>query len=290
MFTRLATTAAFALAAAATAQTRVLVLSSEEPTLDNLVVATLEAQGLTATLGPSYALFTSSYNLDNTDVVYLQANFNWTSGPMPTDGQQHLLSFVQGGGGLVTCEWVQYYVFFSNFTLLEPAMPVNSDGTYHTTVSTTFNLVTSDPVMTAGVSANIPLNLTSFAGTEVELVAKPGATTFFTTNSWSPEPVGLAGWDYGSGRAVSFSTVNGNAQFDSPDFARLFGNAMKWADGGAAPCYPDCNGDAALNLSDFGCFTTKFALGDPYADCNGDSTLNLSDFGCFTTKFALGCP
>ena len=56
-----------------------------------------------------------------------------------------------------------------------------------------------------------------------------------------------------------------------------------------AACYPDCNGDAAINLSDFGCFTTKFALGDPYADCNGDAALNLSDF-CFTTKFALGCP
>ena len=60
--------------------------------------------------------------------------------------------------------------------------------------------------------------------------------------------------------------------------------------GGAAPCYPDCNGDALLNLSDFGCFTTRFALGEPYADCNGDTLLNLSDFGCFTTKFALGCP
>jgi hypothetical protein len=58
----------------------------------------------------------------------------------------------------------------------------------------------------------------------------------------------------------------------------------------AASCYPDCNGDSAINLSDFGCFQTKFALGDPYADCNGDSVLNLSDFGCFQTKFALGCP
>ncbi|MCC6659648.1 MAG: hypothetical protein IT437_02055 [Phycisphaerales bacterium] len=59
---------------------------------------------------------------------------------------------------------------------------------------------------------------------------------------------------------------------------------------GAAACYPDCNGDSVLNLSDFGCFTTKFALGDAYADCNGDGIRNLSDFGCFTTKFALGCP
>jgi hypothetical protein len=55
-------------------------------------------------------------------------------------------------------------------------------------------------------------------------------------------------------------------------------------------CYADCNGDGALNLADFGCFQTKFALQDPYADCNGDGVRNLSDFGCFQTKFALGCP
>jgi hypothetical protein len=55
-------------------------------------------------------------------------------------------------------------------------------------------------------------------------------------------------------------------------------------------CYADCNSDGALNLSDFGCFQTRFALGDPYADCNVDGVLNLSDFGCFQTRFALGCP
>ena len=58
----------------------------------------------------------------------------------------------------------------------------------------------------------------------------------------------------------------------------------------APGCYPDCNADGALNLADFGCFTTRFALGEPYGDCNGDGVRNLSDFGCFTTKFALGCP
>ncbi|MCC6660012.1 MAG: right-handed parallel beta-helix repeat-containing protein [Phycisphaerales bacterium] len=56
------------------------------------------------------------------------------------------------------------------------------------------------------------------------------------------------------------------------------------------PCYADCNWDCARNLSDFGCFQTKFATGDPYADCNGDGVRNLADFGCFQTKFALGCP
>ncbi|MCC6660620.1 MAG: EF-hand domain-containing protein [Phycisphaerales bacterium] len=58
----------------------------------------------------------------------------------------------------------------------------------------------------------------------------------------------------------------------------------------ARKCYPDCNDDGTLNLSDFGCFQTKFALGNLYADCNNDGLLNLSDFGCFQTKFALGCP
>ena len=58
----------------------------------------------------------------------------------------------------------------------------------------------------------------------------------------------------------------------------------------SAPCYPDCNADGALNLADFGCFQTRFALGDERADCNADGVLNLSDFGCFQTKFALGCP
>jgi hypothetical protein len=58
----------------------------------------------------------------------------------------------------------------------------------------------------------------------------------------------------------------------------------------ASPCYADCNGDGVLGLADFGCFQTKFALGDPYADCNGDGILGLADFGCFQTKFALGCP
>ena len=59
---------------------------------------------------------------------------------------------------------------------------------------------------------------------------------------------------------------------------------------GQGGCYADCNADGSLNLADFGCFQTKFALGDAYADCNGDGARNLSDFGCFTTKFALGCP
>ena len=57
-----------------------------------------------------------------------------------------------------------------------------------------------------------------------------------------------------------------------------------------APCYPDCTGDEALTVADFGCFQTKFVAGDPYADCTGDGQLTVGDFGCFQTAFVAGCP
>ncbi len=55
-------------------------------------------------------------------------------------------------------------------------------------------------------------------------------------------------------------------------------------------CYPDCNGDGALTVADFGCFQTRFVAGDPYADCNGAGGLTVADFGCFQTRFVAGCP
>ncbi len=55
-------------------------------------------------------------------------------------------------------------------------------------------------------------------------------------------------------------------------------------------CYADCDGSGVLNVSDYICFQTRFALGEPYADCDGDGVRNVSDFVCFQTSFALGCP
>ena len=61
-------------------------------------------------------------------------------------------------------------------------------------------------------------------------------------------------------------------------------------EGEGSSCYPDCTGDGVLTVSDFGCFQTRFAAGDPYADCNGDGILTVADFGCFQTRFVAGCP
>jgi hypothetical protein len=55
-------------------------------------------------------------------------------------------------------------------------------------------------------------------------------------------------------------------------------------------CYPDCDQNGVLTVSDFGCFQTAFALAEPYADCNGDGLRTVADFGCFQTKFVSACP
>jgi hypothetical protein len=55
-------------------------------------------------------------------------------------------------------------------------------------------------------------------------------------------------------------------------------------------CYPDCNGNGALTVADFGCFQTAFVAGSTYADCNGNGALTVADFGCFQTAFVAGCP
>ncbi len=64
---------------------------------------------------------------------------------------------------------------------------------------------------------------------------------------------------------------------------RIEGEAM------GTSCQADCDGNGTLNIDDFICFQTLFALGDPAADCDASGGLNIDDFICFQTLFALGC-
>ncbi len=56
-----------------------------------------------------------------------------------------------------------------------------------------------------------------------------------------------------------------------------------------ASCYPDCDESGTLDIDDFICFQTFFAIGDKYADCDGSGALDIDDFICFQTFFAIGC-
>jgi hypothetical protein len=54
-------------------------------------------------------------------------------------------------------------------------------------------------------------------------------------------------------------------------------------------CDADCDGSGVLDINDFICFQTLFAINDPKADCDANGALNIDDFICFQTIFALGC-
>lgn len=54
-------------------------------------------------------------------------------------------------------------------------------------------------------------------------------------------------------------------------------------------CYPDCDDSGALDIDDFVCFQTLYAVGDPQADCDESGGLDIDDFICFQTHYGVGC-
>ncbi len=270
----------------------VLVLSSSVAPLDNQVRTILEARGFEVTIGPEFSAFNGTQDLKPYKAVYLQVNDNWTNPDMPAAGQTALVNWIQAGGGLITCEWAGYLAAAgTRFQTIMPALPMTPTTTFRQTASTNYTLQTPDPILQANLPAVFAMNLTSYAGTECRFTPKAGATQFYSTTAF-PEgaATGVAGWDYGAGRVLSFSTTCGPAQLSTSLFATLFGNAFNWVITPPDTCYPDCNADNLLTIADFGCFQTKFVAGDPYADCNGVGGLTIADFGCFQTGFVAGCP
>jgi len=94
--------------------------------------------------------------------------------------------------------------------------------------------------------------------------------------------VRIQSFDFYNGTAVT--SPNDTFYMDDVSFAQM-----------PAPCYANCDGTTIppiLNVSDFICFQTKYAAGDPYANCDNSTIppiLNVSDFICFQTKYSAGC-
>jgi hypothetical protein len=81
-----------------------------------------------------------------------------------------------------------------------------------------------------------------------------------------------------------------NGLYTGGAFASAGGTPSEMVARWGCGCYPDCTGDGALTVADFGCFQTKFAAANPYTDCTGDGALTVADFGCFQSAFVAGCP
>ncbi len=65
--------------------------------------------------------------------------------------------------------------------------------------------------------------------------------------------------------------------------------AVLWTQLKEEPCKPDCDASGELDIDDFICFQTTYAIGDMAADCDGDGQLLIDDFICFQTAYAIGC-
>ncbi len=118
------------------------------------------------------------------------------------------------------------------------------------------------------------------------------AGTFYTLEAF-PHTIDWYTIDGGGGTSTGGAiTLSGTiGQFDA---GKLSGGPFDllggfWGASGSPLCYPDCDASGTLNIDDFICFQTLFAIGDPLADCDGGGSLNIDDFICFQTFFALGC-
>jgi hypothetical protein len=94
---------------------------------------------------------------------------------------------------------------------------------------------------------------------------------------------------------ASMPTPRGPSLFMTGGFTTAGAGAVvgtaRWI--GCPSCYANCDRSTAaptLNVNDFLCFMTNFALHAPEANCTNDATIDIADFMCFMQRFAAGCP
>ncbi len=111
----------------------------------------------------------------------------------------------------------------------------------------------------------------------------------------------IARWDGTAWHPLDEGVESGVATITSlPSGNILVGGWFKFAGGQSAghfarfgcpanACCGDCDASGLLNIDDFICFQTLYALSDPKADCDASGGLDIDDFICFQTAYALGC-
>lgn len=85
--------------------------------------------------------------------------------------------------------------------------------------------------------------------------------------------------------AASLDPVSSLGVFDRALYAGTSTQLLRWG----CACEADCDGSGSLDVSDFACYQTVFAIGDLHADCDDSGILSVDDFICFQTIFVLGC-
>jgi hypothetical protein len=242
--------AVFGLGVATAQAANVYVLTAGDAATNDRVKAVLESGGHTVTLGATTATFDGTQaDLTTYDTVVMLNNYSYVS-DMPGPGKFALVSYLCGGGGLVTGEWVAYYSTSSGFGVLASALPATV-STYGGATSTTYTQETADPVLNAGVTSPLTFDLDNSGGTESSFTANAAATIYYRSSSGGgvANSPGVVGWTALNGRVLSFSVLLTVSSFQSSDFTQLFINGVTWAARAPAPsARHGSDGHGACNL------------------------------------------
>lgn len=287
-------------AAGGASAANVYLFSTGQANTDAAFVSALAAYGHTTTVGRPWSTFDGTVSLEGFDVVFMTHSANWGSSAqqVPPAGQTQLVEFVRAGGGVVTIEWIVYNNGVSGgtaYSILAPILPVTYGGTWNSASETTLNVETPEFTMSGGLDPAFTIPMQSFSGCESRLLAKPGATVFYTSSNMSSPTVvaaAVAGWEVDAGRVVSFSSMPGPTSLTNPSLVRLMGNMVEWASGTQPPVCPDCAADFDLDggvtPADVGAFFLSLEIGSPCADIDQDGGITPGDAAAFFEIFEQG--
>jgi len=141
---------------------------------------------------------------------------------MPISGQQSLVRYVTGGGGLIVTEWISYEVSQGRYALMKSLIPITRET--GVTGILAFSVVGTHPV-TSGVSASFQVTGGVTLGT-----ANSGVTVVALSDG-APAVVVK---EEGMGRVVAFALAGNYNQwrpFLASDPRRLLLNAVSWVSG-----------------------------------------------------------
>jgi hypothetical protein len=225
------------------AQTTVYVMGGGSSASDMAVVSALTGAGFNVTLGVETPNWNGTQaNLGDYGAVVMLNNYNWR-GKMTEAGALAIQQYVMAGGGVITGEWLTYNAQWS--PILAELLPTTYVGfTDSESTTTTYTQVTANPILNDGLPSSFTFTKGYAEGTEGRLNAKAGATTFYQSSATGL--AGLAGWNYGAGRVLSFSSILTGVDVDNPNLDRLLGNAVTWADGNSTPTHAPEGGSLAM--------------------------------------------
>lgn len=210
-------------AVSALASGPVYIMSSGNATFDTQLMDSMTGYGLNVTLGVRFSDLTATTDLSGYRAVYAQYNYNWSTDSVTEEAQQKLLDFVANDGGLVTNEWLMW----RQPTLLLDVMPTVYQS-FRGATEVTYTNASGPNDITTNLPNSFTFSTTNLGGTDSYLIAKAGATTYFSSD-YASDAAGLAGWEVAGGRVFNFSTTMGEFDLADANASRMLAATLTYA-------------------------------------------------------------